>query len=139
MSNRDFKDQSQKENILRYVIQAAKANTNITEIEMSYLKDLCEYLDISNEDLHLFLREVNDDIDVPKDEMSRMEILYYLFFILMSDNNIDQSEQDFLFKAALKLGFRPQLINNVLAVFTHYRGRDLPNTALLDEAKKFMN
>lgn len=71
--------------------------------------------------------------------MERMEIIYYLFFLIKVDRQLQPEEEDMIHKFGLKLGFRPMFMHDIINLLKKYLDGKLPQDAILEEAKKYLN
>jgi hypothetical protein len=75
----------------------------------------------------------------PTLEMERMNILYYILFAMAVDGKIEIEEERFAYKTSLRLGFNERMTSDLILVMKRYLNQIMPQDALLEEVKKYMN
>lgn len=81
----------------------------------------------------------SESLYIPESEEHRMTMLYYLFFMIKSDQEINQYEEDFITKVAIQLGFRKEMIDKMLVVFKKYIDTTIPPKELINIIKSYLN
>lgn len=76
---------------------------------------------------------------VPLTERERMNVLYYLTFLLPSNGEVSEAEKAAVYKAGFRLGFREGLVREFVAVADEHRGGQLPPGELLGRIRKYLN
>lgn len=104
------------------------------------MRDLAEQLKLNSAELN----EISADptaftLAPPPDEQERMEILYYLLFAMRIDNEINTSEEAFVYKVGLKLGFNDQMVAELIGVMKQHLHTRLPKDALVKVIRKHLN
>lgn len=125
----------QRRDIIKLLMQLAKADGVIQNQEKLFIVDACKNLGIDINEI----KENDDDIRFPKTEQERMTVLYYLLFMMNSDGNISNEEVIFIKKIGFKLGFRARLIEDMLETLAQYPDQQIPPNALVNNIKKYLN
>lgn len=114
---------------------------HITTIhEKRYLQFVQDKLGLRNEEVEEVKQNLQEYVLMPPaQERDRVMILYYLLFTLSSDSVVHEKEEAFLMKCSLQLGFRPDMIDNMLEILKKNIGQELPENALINEMKPFLN
>lgn len=76
---------------------------------------------------------------VPLTERERMNVLYYLTFLLPSNGEVKDAEQAAIYKAGFRLGFREGMVREFIAVAKDHRDGQLPPGELLGRIRKYLN
>ncbi len=82
----------------------------------------------------------NYPLHPPKDESERMEILYYLLFMMKFDKKIHDEEVKFIHKIGFKLGFRDELTDDFIGLMRKYvKDSGVPPKEMMSVIKKYRN
>lgn len=81
----------------------------------------------------------DESIELPKTEQERMNVVYYLLFMLNSDRHIDDREIRFIKKVGFMLGFRSRLIEDMLECITDEPDVKIAPEKLINKIRKYMN
>lgn len=76
---------------------------------------------------------------LPSDERERMVILYYLLFMMESDRVIAEEEVRLVKDLGHQLGFRIELVSDLIQVIRTYDHISSPSEALLDKIRTYLN
>lgn len=76
---------------------------------------------------------------LPADERERMVILYYLLFLMKTDGNITAEEEALVKDLGYHLGFRIDLVSDLIQVIKSYEQQASPSEALLDKIRTYLN
>lgn len=76
---------------------------------------------------------------LPSDERERMVILYFLLFMMESDSVIADEEVRLVKDLGHQLGFRIDLISDLIQVIRTYDHISSPSEALLDKIRTYLN
>jgi len=137
----DFnKDVDRNRSILALLIEMANADDEQASIEDKYISYVASQLAISDEELALIKSKPEQLPFVPPaGEHDRMTILYYLLFTMRVDTVIKEKEEGVAHRIGLRLGINPALTQDLIHVMKRYNNKDIPENALLDQIKKYLN
>ena len=76
---------------------------------------------------------------LPSDERERMIILYFLLFMMESDGIIAEEEVRLVKDLGYQLGFRIDLVSDLIQVIRTYDHLSSPSEALLDKIRTYLN
>lgn len=108
--------------------------------ELAYIMHIGDRLGLSDEDLKEVSLDVDSyTLDVPQDEMDRVTILYYLLFLTKADGEIRLEEESFLYRFSMKLGFRPEMITELISLLKRYIDQSVPPEELFGKIKMYFN
>lgn len=82
---------------------------------------------------------LSEDVVLPEDEQSRMNILYYLYFLMKADGKILTQETELVNKLGVELGFRPEMMNKLTKLFIKYQNQEIPEDEMLEIIKSYLN
>lgn len=128
----------EKLRMLSDLIDLAKADNNINEIERNFLVTIAEQMGLSPDDFTQAMRVENAGV-IAKNETERI-IQFHRMILLM---NVDQEsaieEIEVIRKLALKMGLNPLAVNKVLRTMNNYPNKMLPPKVLIGIFKENFN
>lgn len=122
-----------QESLIVLLYQLAQADNEFHEKEKVFIQNVMLKFPQHNPD------NFTEDIHIPESEEHRMTMLYYLFFMIKSDFEITKSEEAFVSKVAVKLGFRQEMVNRMLEVFKKHINKIIPPEELINIIKSYHN
>jgi uncharacterized tellurite resistance protein B-like protein len=129
-----------KRSILATLMKLSTADRKITEQEFLFIKDISRRIGIMESELEGIIKEYDQLIlKIPKDEQARMSILYYLLFLMKIDGEANEEEQKLVKEIGFRLGFRTQMVDNMINVIKEYEDKPIPADTLLNNIKKYLN
>jgi len=78
-------------------------------------------------------------LDPPSDEAQRMQILYFLLFQMKIDHKVTDKEVAIIQKFGFILGFREQLVEDLIGVIKQHTNTLVPPDALIDVIRNYQN
>lgn len=76
---------------------------------------------------------------LPDSERERMIILYYLLFMMKTDGAVTAEEETMVKELGLILGFRIEMVSNLIQVIKSYDHTTSPAEELIDKIRPFLN
>ena len=76
---------------------------------------------------------------MPNDEIERMIILYYLLFMMQIDGIITSDEERLVKDLGHQLGFRIDMVADLIEVIKSHEQIESPSEALLDKIRAYLN
>ena len=76
---------------------------------------------------------------LPTSEVDRMTVLYDLLFLMKIDGDVADEEVKLVRELGMRLGFRIGMVNEFIQTISQYVGREVPDEALLNIIRKYMN
>ena len=129
-----------KRSILATLMKLSTVDQKITDQEFLFIKDISKRIGIQESELEGIIQEYDElSLQIPKDEEDRMSILYYLLFLMKIDGDANLEEQKLIKQIGFKLGFRTQMLENMIDIIKKYEKNPVPQNSLLDSIKKFLN
>lgn len=129
-----------KSYIIALLAKQAAADGTIAEGEKNYLQYTAKTLQIDQDELHLIIKNPSQfHISPPPDEDKRLTILYYMLFMMKADNEVDEKEEVLCFKVGFQMGFRQEMVTNLIDVMKKYLLDQIPPTAMIDKIKPYLN
>ncbi len=133
-------DEQIRKSIIYLLLMQAKHDHFIHPNEMRYILKVTNDLGY-DQSLLKELEMMGDGFEVklPKTEPERMQILYHLLFLTKFDQNVSDSEVNFLTNLSLKFAIREDLIRELVEVMRQHIGLIVPPEALLSVIRKYLN
>lgn len=76
---------------------------------------------------------------MPESEQIRMTILYYLLFMMDTDGNISQEEENLVKEFGHILGFRIELVSDLIVLIKTHTSQGAPTEELLNKIRAYLN
>lgn len=128
------------EELLSVLIKMSRVDNYFDEYEFGYLLKVGAYLGIPNytvEDMIKNPQEVS--FKVPAEEEKRMQVLYYLLFLMKIDRVITEEEIETVHHYGFKLGFSKPMIDEFVDVMKEHRYEDVPTEIMINIIRKYQN
>ena len=129
-----------KKYIISLLVKQANSDEHFSVIEKKYLKYAGEQMGMSDREIaKIRLNPDAFEIAPPPDESQRVTILYYTLFMMRADQKISKAEEELCYGVGLRLGFRHEMVSNLIDVMKQYLDQQLPPDAMLNKIKPFLN
>lgn len=129
-----------KKYIIAMIVQEAQADAHFSTLEKRYLSFVAKDLGISEAEVAAIrLNPGNYEIAPPQNEQERMNVLYFLLFMLRSDKEISKEEEALCHHIGFRLGFRRELISDLINVMRDCLDKEIPPHAMVDRIKTYLN
>lgn len=129
-----------KSYIVALLTKQAVADGAIAEAEKKYLHYAAATLQLQDDDLSEIIKAPESFyISPPPDEDKRITILYYLLFMMKADNHIDEKEEQLCYKIGFQMGFRQEMVTNLIGVMKQYLLDQIPPEAMIEKIKPYLN
>lgn len=135
----DLAEKARKENIISIVTNMTMVDGEVHENEFFYLLKLGLSFGLTAEEVREIILQRDSTVYIPHPEEDRIEILYYLVFLMKADGKISKEESELLYHYGLKLGFNHLMIDNIISIVKANVTTNLSPDALLNEIKKYLN
>lgn len=128
----------EKKQIISDMIALAKADNKLHEREYDFILAVAGRLGLSKEDVDQ-IHANPSKVNVLTTEMQRITQFHRLLLLMNVDQEIHDEEMDALRNYGLKLGIRPEAIEQVLNEMKEYENNMIPSTRLIEIFKRFYN
>ena len=129
-----------KSYIVSLLVKQAVADEKITYEEKSYLNYVAKSLHLEESEIHHIIQSPDSfNISPPPDEDTRLTILYYLLFMMRADQDIDIKEEELCFKIGFQMGFREEMVTDLINVMKEYLAEEIPPQAMLNKITRYLN
>ncbi|NNE28603.1 MAG: hypothetical protein HKN16_03150 [Saprospiraceae bacterium] len=137
----DFnQDAERNRSVIALLCEMARADKEQSRIEEKYIEHVAEQLGVVPEEVNLIKTKPEQfPFKPPSAEKERMTILYYLLFTMRVDRKIRQKEEDMAHSIGIRLGINPALTQDLIRVMKYNDGKEIPENAMLDQIKKYLN
>lgn len=109
---------NQKISHLNALYHLASADSDISQVELVYIRNVAERLGIDLTEQKL--KTTEPELDLPDREYKIYGLFHRLALILMVDNNSTETERRYCFNLGVRMGLHPNAIQEIIAfVSTH--------------------
>ncbi|MEP0262681.1 TerB family tellurite resistance protein [Dokdonia sp.] len=128
----------EKKQIISDMIALAKADNELHEREYDFILAVAGRLGLSKEDVdHIHANP--SKVNVLTTEMQRITQFHRLLLLMNVDQETHIAEMDALRNYGLKLGIRPEAIEQILNEMEAHENNMIPSTRLIEIFKRFYN
>jgi hypothetical protein len=78
-------------------------------------------------------------LQMPKTPINRMTLMYDMLWLMKIDGSVVSKEKELVLEIGLRLGFRHEMIQELIDTIAMYIGKPVPNDALLNVIRKYSN
>lgn len=129
-----------KRYLISLLVKQAQSDNDFSLIEKKYLAYAGRSLGLSEAEIAAIrLNPEKYFTSPPPDESKRMTMLYFLLFMMWADGEIKAEEEKFCHHAGFCLGFRPDLVSDLISVLKVFLKNEIPPEAMLEKIKPYMN
>ncbi|MEO1260125.1 MAG: hypothetical protein AAFZ15_15125 [Bacteroidota bacterium] len=129
-----------KSYIISLLVKQAESDGKFSNIEKKYLVYAANSLKLSDKEVAAIRHNPEEyAIAPPPDEGKRMTILYYLLFMMRADQEVNPAEEILCHKVGFQMGFREEMINNLIQLMKQYLINDIPPDSMVERIKPFLN
>ncbi len=129
-----------KKYIISLIVQEAQADHDFSIREKKYLAYAGRTLGLSESEVAAIrLDPAGYEIEPPHDEQLRMNVLYYLLFMMRADSSISKDEADMCHKIGFRLGFRMDMIAELIGVMRDCLDKEIPPNAMIERVRAYKN
>ncbi len=130
----------QKHSLIRILGEMSKIDNLLDEVELAYIFQVGAFLGFTEGEVRALMASGSSGhIPVPSSEKDRMTVLYHLLFLMKVDKNISDAEKALVHHYGLKLGFSALMIQDFLNLIEHHAHKRVPEEAMLEIIKKYLN
>lgn len=126
--------------VLAMLVQMAEADGDLDLAEQEFILDVAYQVQLTGDEVEeIFTHPKKFVLIPPRNEEDRMTILYYLLFMMRIDGKILPKEEELCYKAGLRLGFNHDMVTDLIFVMKKHLHEELPEDALLNVIRKYLN
>lgn len=136
----ELSDYEKQKQIINQLIILSKKDNIENSIEKRFIMDIAKSIGLSSMDVNIIYQEVgNVELHPPIQEKDRMIILYHLLFFMKIDGKMHENEQKMVYETGLRLGFRHDLIAELIETMKDNIRKAIPPDALIENIRKYHN
>lgn len=124
--------------ILSELVKLARVDSEISEIELTFIQSIAEMLGVEKEYVMALIGE-KVAFSPPSSEFDRIEQFHRMVLLANIDLHVDSTEIAAIQKAGIMLGLRPDAVNAVLEAMKNYPNGLIPVKLILDIFKTYHN
>jgi len=129
-----------KRSIIALLFKLMGADDEENPKELEYIMHIGDRLGLTDDDLKEVSFHMDDyPLQPPAEEKDRITILYYLLFLMKADGIIRPEEEEFLYRFGMKLGFRPEMLQELIGVLKRYVDESVPPAELYGKIQTYLN
>jgi len=128
------------EELLSALIQLSKVDSNFDEFEFTYLIKVGDHIGLSDYRVEEMIKNTEKiSLSIPQKEQDRMQILYYMLFLMKIDEKVSEEERKLVHHYGFKLGFAVEMIDDFIKLITDNLDKKVSTQDMLAIIKKFQN
>ena len=124
--------------IISDMIAMAKADSHLHEREYHFILEVAKRLEISKDAVDELIKNPLQEM-VFSTELQRITQFHRLLLVMNVDEQTHFVEIDALRNYGLKLGIRPEAVEQILGEMGNYDGKLIPSERLVEIFKRFYN
>lgn len=130
----------QGEELISLLVQLSKSDNHFDDFEFSYILQVGHAVGLNQMQIEDAIRyNTKKELTFPKSEQDRMNILYYLLFLMKIDKSVDEKETELIYHYGFKLGFSKSMLDDFIGVITEHSDSRVPTEKMLAIIKKYQN
>lgn len=140
MLNPDATPDDAKKSIIALLFQLKDVDNEETQGEIGYILHVAFQLGLTESDVEeIGKNKEKYSFTPPTEERERVMILYYFLFFMSADGEIKKSEERLVKEFGFKLGFRPDLTDDLIGVLKDHANESIPPEKLLEKIRAYLN
>ena len=129
-----------KNYIISLIVQEAQADQSFFNIEKNYLVYAIKILGLSEKEVEAVrLNPAHYVMSPPPSEQVRMNVLYFLLFMMKADGQIKKEEEAICHHIGFRLGFRREMISDLISVMQDCLYKEIPPDAMVGRIRAYLN
>jgi len=130
----------QGEELISLLVHISKSDKHFDEFEFSYIMQVGQAVGLSQVQIEETIRSSSKlDPTFPKSEQDRMNILYYMLFLMKIDKNVNANEKELIHFYGFKLGFSKPMLDDFINLICDHTDSHVPTDEMLNIIKKYQN
>lgn len=129
-----------KEELISILLQLSKADLNFENQEYAYIHEVGKNMGMERLEVEKIIHsDYKYNLTIPPSEQDRMNILYYLLFLMKVDKSVTDQETKLIYHFGFKLGFSEKMLDDFIQlVFLHQKGK-VPIEDMLNIIRRYQN
>lgn len=135
-----MEDIEKKKSHLLTVLMMIDADDDEHAHEVRFIYEVGERYGFSPDEVDELRKNPYDiGYELPTEEVERMNLLYDMFFTMKIDGSINEDEANVFRTIGKLMGFNQLMLEDFIQVARQYVGQPIPEQALLNIIRKYMN
>ena len=106
---------SADKNYLKQLIKVAMSDGNIDEKENKFINKIAVKFNLSDDDINDIKSNLQDiKFREPQNSKARFQMVFDLVWLMLIDGNIDVNEIHICSRVAMKMGYEPQIVEDLV-------------------------
>jgi len=128
------------EELLSILVRLSRIDDFFDQFELGYLIKVGNQLGLQDQVVEdLIKKPLASASSIPTLERDRMNILYYMLFLMKIDTIISDGEVEMIHHYGFMLGFSKPMIDDFIGVMEAHKFRKVPIEAMLDVIRRYQN
>ncbi|HEY0651484.1 MAG TPA: hypothetical protein VGD65_00090 [Chryseosolibacter sp.] len=128
---------NQKVSHLNALYHLASADSDISEVELVYIRKVAERFGVNLEEVTL--NSAEPELDLPNREYKVYTIFHRLALILMIDNESTEAERSYCFNLGIRMGLHPNAVQEIIAFVTAHGSLNTTPQAVMAIFRKYLS
>jgi len=129
-----------KKSLIAMLIILSEADGQYDDNEIALIKDTGLKMGLSLDEIKAVKKKPNSfRFELPDNMKERIQMFYYLLFMIRIDGKITIREKDVLKKVGFHLCLNPDLMNEMLDVLEKFKNQPIPDNIMAEKVKKYLN
>jgi uncharacterized tellurite resistance protein B-like protein len=129
-----------KQFIVSLIVQEAQADQDFSILEKKYLSYAAKTLGLTEAEVATIrLSPAKFEMTPPPNEQERMNLLYFLLFMMRADGQVKKAEEDLCHHIGFRLGFRREMVSDLINVMRACLDKEIPPDAMMERVRAYLN
>jgi len=130
----------QGEELISLLVQISKSDKQFDDFEFSYILQVGSAIGLDQLQIEEAIRSNSQTkLSIPKTEQERMNILYYMLFLMKIDKSVNEKEIELIHHYGFKLGFSKAMLDDFILVITEHAEDRVPTEKMISIIRKYQN
>ena len=132
--------ESYRSAVIFMLLKLMAADGHRDRAEYIYILKVAHEMGMTHEEIvTLSAKDLIGQNELPDNERERMIILYYLLFMMKTDGAVTVEEEAMVKELGHVLGFRIEMVSNLIQVIKSYDQTTSPAEELIDKIRPYLN
>ena len=130
----------QGEELISLLVQLSKSDNQFDDFELSYILQVGQAVGLDQVQIEDAIRSsTHKEPTFPKSEQERMNVLYYMLFLMKIDKEVSQKETELVHHYGFKLGFSKAMLDDFIHIISSHTDKRVPADRMLEIIRKYQN
>jgi uncharacterized membrane protein YebE (DUF533 family) len=128
------------EELLSTLVKLSRIDDYFDQMELTFLIKIGDRLGLGNNTVeHIIKNPKEGAFKPPKSEQDRMNILYYMLFLMKIDTVISEPEKEMVYHYGFKLGFSKPMLEDFISLVEQHKFKPIPSEKMIEVIRKYQN